>query len=126
MLLVKIRHNKSIDTTMKTYMLSVVIFLQTLYCTFSILKADDICSTNTQCVNLPTGDETSVVCAFNYASCNDLIACSPDFSCARPNTVCVKHRCHIHPVCYPMTMTSHTICPPISRESIILYKNHKI
>ena len=86
-------------------------------------RVDQVCSTNNQCVHLQTGNGNSVVCAFNYASCSDLTACEADYSCARPNTICVKHRCHIYPVCYPKSMIGQNICPPLLRESLISIKS---
>ena len=104
---------------LRVYLLFVVVFFQTSPSTCSEQKADEVCSTNPQCANLPTGDGKSQVCAFNYVSCNELTACAPDFSCARPDTVCVKHRCHFYSVCYPKSMISQTLCPPIARKLLL-------
>ncbi|CAF1102178.1 unnamed protein product [Adineta steineri] len=106
---------------MKVYLIVVFVYINILLCTCSIQKQNEVCSTNAQCVNLPTGNGNSVVCAFNYATCDDLVPCSADFTCTRPNTICVQHRCHIHPVCYPKSMTSHTLCPPIAPSNSSCY-----
>ncbi|UJR24804.1 hypothetical protein I4U23_006179 [Adineta vaga] len=105
----------------KLYVFVIVVLCQPLFSKCSVEKAEEICSTNSQCVNLPTGDGSSVVCAYNYATCSDLIPCMGDHTCTRPNTVCVKHRCHIQPICYPKTMTTHTLCPPISPSNSSCY-----
>jgi hypothetical protein len=104
----------------KVYVPLVTILFQILAYTCWTAKAQTGCSTNNLCINLPTGNGASVVCAFNYVSCNDLTPCEADFSCARPNTVCVKHQCHLHPICYPKSMTSQTLCPPVARKLFIL------
>ncbi len=63
-------------------MLFVVVILQALTDGCWADKADPMCSTNHQCMNCLTRNESFVVCAFNYASCKDLTTYVADSSYA--------------------------------------------
>ncbi|CAF1226629.1 unnamed protein product [Adineta steineri] len=79
-----------------------------------------LCSTNSACgcfhvlgANYNTG-----ICGFRWPACSRLVLCnSSDNSCSQPDTTCVRHpQCNDLPVCYPVTMTNQSICPPMKNN----------
>ncbi|CAF5218812.1 unnamed protein product, partial [Rotaria magnacalcarata] len=56
------------------------------------------------------------MCGFRWLTCSELNSCMPNtHMCLEPNHVCVHHPdCQDLPLCYPLAMTSHELCPPIS------------
>ncbi|CAF2752269.1 unnamed protein product [Rotaria sp. Silwood2] len=81
----------------------------------------EACSSNRGCGCLPLShNNKSSICAFVYATCSKLSSCAADNkTCYQPHYICVKHsRCHTSPLCYPMHMTTQSICPTISTTSI--------
>ena len=80
------------------------------------VSQNDRCSTNGACGCLHMiGALDSGICGFLYAPCSELVSCaSSSNACYEPDHICVHHpRCHLHPVCYPMSMIDQGICPPI-------------
>ncbi|CAF1154045.1 unnamed protein product [Adineta steineri] len=88
------------------------------------------CSINSACgcfrlmgVNNNTG-----ICGFRWPTCSRLVLCnSLDNSCSQSNTTCVQHpQCNDLPLCYPVTMTSQSICPPMKNEVNSKWKQNGI
>ncbi|CAF4337304.1 unnamed protein product [Rotaria socialis] len=82
----------------------------------------DRCSLNTACGCLPlSSNDNNAICAYLGIGCSELNSCAMDNqTCFEPNHVCVKHtRCHNRPLCYPIDMATHDMCPtmPITTTS---------
>ncbi|CAF3889758.1 unnamed protein product [Rotaria sp. Silwood1] len=56
------------------------------------------------------------ICGFLYEPCSELVSCqSSNNACYEPDHICVHHpRCHLQPVCYPVSMIDQQTCPPIT------------
>ncbi|CAF1033202.1 unnamed protein product [Adineta steineri] len=82
------------------------------------------CSTNSACgyFHVIGAHNDTGICGFRWLACSHLVLCnSSDYSCSQPNTTCVQHpQCNDLPVCYPLTMTDQSICPPMKNKI-----NHK-
>ncbi len=81
----------------------------------------DRCSTNSACGCLHMiGAHNFGICGFLYNPCSEFVSCqSSNNACYEPNHVCVDHpRCHLHPVCYPMSMAHPQLCPSITSKKI--------
>ncbi|CAF1543805.1 unnamed protein product [Adineta steineri] len=88
------------------------------------------CSTNSACGcfhMVGAGDNTGV-CGFLWPTCSRLLRCnSSDNSCLQPNTICVQHpQCDDFPLCYPVTMTDQSICPPMKNKINLKWKQNAI
>ncbi|CAF3153377.1 unnamed protein product [Rotaria socialis] len=74
------------------------------------------CSSNPgcRCLKLP-GDTNAGKCSFLHVRCSELSSCfGKNQACLQPDHVCVQHpQCQVHPLCYPISMTTNTMCPPI-------------
>jgi len=59
------------------------------------------------------------LCANTLVSCSTLTRCNSDNqTCSVPNTICVNNtRCNV-PVCYPLTLATPQMCPPITSRNI--------
>ncbi|CAF1272017.1 unnamed protein product [Adineta steineri] len=68
------------------------------------------------------------VCGFLWPTCSRLLRCnSSDNSCLQPNTICVHHpQCDDFPVCYPVTMIDHKMCPPLKNKINLKWKQNAI
>ncbi|CAF4152191.1 unnamed protein product, partial [Adineta steineri] len=68
------------------------------------------------------------ICGFRWLACSHLLLCnSSDNSCSQPNTTCVQHpQCNNLPVCYPVTMTDQSICPPMKNKINRKWKQNAI
>ncbi|CAF4145454.1 unnamed protein product [Adineta steineri] len=75
------------------------------------------CSTNSACgyFHITDANNDTGICGFRWLACSRLVLCnSSDYLCSQPNTTCVQHpQCNDLPVCYPVTMTDQSICPPM-------------
>ncbi|CAF1037475.1 unnamed protein product [Rotaria sordida] len=79
------------------------------------------CSLNTGCGCLSLSYNNNIsVCAYLYISCSELSSCAQDNkTCYQPGYICVNHsRCQYRPLCYPMKMATHAICPLIPSTSV--------
>jgi hypothetical protein len=80
------------------------------------LSQYDQCSTNNVCGCLHSASSTgSSICGFRWLTCSELVSCVPNtHMCFEPDHVCVSHPdCHDLPLCYPLSMASQELCPPI-------------
>ncbi|CAF1186437.1 unnamed protein product [Adineta steineri] len=88
------------------------------------------CSTNSACgcFHMVGADDNTGVCGFLWPTCSRLLRCnSSDNSCRQPNTICVQHpQCDDFPLCYPVTMTDQSICPPMKNEINLKWKQNAI
>ncbi|CAM4965823.1 unnamed protein product [Rotaria socialis] len=81
------------------------------------LSQYDQCSTNIACGCFNSTSATdSDLCGFRWLTYSELNSCMPNtYMCLEPNHVCVHHPdCQDLPLCYPLSMTSHELCPTIS------------
>ncbi|CAF4310776.1 unnamed protein product, partial [Adineta steineri] len=80
------------------------------------------CSTNSACgcFHMAGANNDTGVCGFLWPICSRLLRChSSDHSCLQPTTICVQHpQCDDYPLCYPVTMIDHKMCPPMKSEWI--------
>ena len=79
----------------------------------------DRCSTNSDCGCLHmAGAADTGICGFLLGACSEFAACaSSNNACQEPSHTCVHHpRCHLLPVCYPVSMIDQRICPPIASK----------
>jgi hypothetical protein len=79
------------------------------------------CSTNNACGCFHTpGAGNTGICAVLWVACSALAPCqSSNNACSKSDQICVNHpRCHLHPVCYPVSMIDRNICPPIVSKRI--------
>ncbi|CAF0891669.1 unnamed protein product [Adineta steineri] len=80
----------------------------------------DECSTNSACgcFHVIGANNDTGICGFRWLACSRLVLCnSSDYTCSQPNTTCVQHpQCNYLPVCYPVTMTDQSICPPMKNK----------
>ncbi|CAF0970260.1 unnamed protein product [Rotaria sp. Silwood1] len=80
----------------------------------------DQCSTNSACGCLYRADSDDMaICGFLWVTCSELVSCeSLNNTCYEPNHICIRHpRCHSLPVCYPLSMSDHQMCPQITKET---------
>ncbi|CAF4210638.1 unnamed protein product, partial [Adineta steineri] len=88
------------------------------------------CSTNSACGYFHiTGANNDIgICGFRWLACSRLVLCnSSDNSCSQHNTTCVQHpQCNDLPVCYPVTMTDQSICPPMKDKTNLEWKQNAI
>ncbi|CAF1210481.1 unnamed protein product [Adineta steineri] len=88
------------------------------------------CSTNSACgcFHVTSANNDAGICGFRWLACSHLVLCnSPDYSCSQPNTTCVQHpQCNNLPVCYPVTMTDQSICPPMKNKTNLKWKQNAI
>ncbi|CAF3557607.1 unnamed protein product [Adineta steineri] len=79
-----------------------------------------LCSTNSACgcFHVVGATNNTGICGFRWPTCSRLVLCnSSDNSCSQSNTTCVRHpQCNDLPVCYPVTMTNQSICPPMKNN----------
>ncbi|CAF1550727.1 unnamed protein product, partial [Adineta ricciae] len=82
----------------------------------------DRCSTNNACGCLPiSGTDNIGVCGSLRTFCSKLVPCGSSQVCSEPDHICVHHsRCNENPVCYPLSMTNQTICPPLAIKTKFL------
>ncbi|CAF0816013.1 unnamed protein product [Adineta steineri] len=88
------------------------------------------CSTNSACGcfrKVGTNNDTGI-CGFRWPTCSRLALCnSSDYSCSQPNTTCVQHpQCNNLPICYPVTITDQSICPPMKNKINLKWKQNAI
>ncbi|CAF1375187.1 unnamed protein product [Adineta ricciae] len=77
------------------------------------------CSTNSACGCFPmSGADNVGICGFLWTSCSTLDLCdSVTNACAKDEHICIHHpRCHVKPVCYPASMISSRVCPPLASK----------
>ncbi|CAF4036574.1 unnamed protein product [Adineta steineri] len=88
------------------------------------------CSTNSACgyFHVIGANNDTGICGFRWLACSHLVLCnSSDYSCSHPNTTCVQHpQCNDLPVCYPLTMTDQSICPPLKNKTNLKWKQNAI
>ncbi|CAF0747296.1 unnamed protein product [Adineta steineri] len=88
------------------------------------------CSTNSACgcFRMIGANNDAGICGFRWLACARLVLCnSSDNSCSQPNTTCVQHpECNDLPVCYPVTMTDQSICPPMRNKTNLKWKQDAI
>ncbi|CAF0985232.1 unnamed protein product [Adineta steineri] len=89
------------------------------------------CSTNSACGYfhvIGANNNNTGICGFRWLACSHLVLCNPsDYSCSQSNTVCVQHpQCNDLPVCFPVTMTDQSICPPLKNENNLKWKQNAI
>ncbi|CAF1192952.1 unnamed protein product [Adineta ricciae] len=76
----------------------------------------DKCSTNPSCLCLHSVSSNATgICALQSATCSELVSCVLNTSpCSQPNHICVRHpQCQNQPVCYPLSMATNQLCPPV-------------
>jgi hypothetical protein len=81
----------------------------------------DRCSTNSACGCFHmAGASNTGICGFLWVTCSELVPCqTSDNTCYEPDHICVYHpRCHLYPVCYPVSMIDLRICPAIASKRI--------
>ncbi|CAF1447090.1 unnamed protein product [Adineta steineri] len=88
------------------------------------------CSTNSACgyFHITGANNNTGICGFRWLACSRLVLCnSSDNSCSQHNTTCVQHpQCNDLPVCYPVTMTDQSICPPMKNKINLKWKQNAI
>ncbi|CAF1336773.1 unnamed protein product [Adineta steineri] len=88
------------------------------------------CSTNSACgyFHMVGANNDTGICGFRWLACSRLLLCnSSDNSCSQSNTNCVQHpQCSNLPVCYPVTMTDQSICPPTKNKINLQWKQNAI
>ncbi|CAF0928731.1 unnamed protein product [Adineta steineri] len=88
------------------------------------------CSTNSACgcFHVIGANNDTGICGFRWLACSHLLLCnSSDNPCSQPNTTCVQHpQCNHLPVCYPVTMTDQSICPPMKNKNNFKWKQNAI
>ncbi|CAF1406562.1 unnamed protein product, partial [Adineta steineri] len=88
------------------------------------------CSTNSACgcFHIAGANDNTGICGFRFLTCSRLALCnSSDNSCLPSNTTCVQHpECNDLPVCYPVTMTDQSICPPMKNKINLKWKQNAI
>ncbi|CAF4863694.1 unnamed protein product, partial [Rotaria sp. Silwood2] len=59
------------------------------------------------------GADNTGICGLLSITCSQLAPCeSSNNPCSAPGHICVHHpRCHLLPVCYPLSMIDQRICP---------------
>ncbi|CAF4466145.1 unnamed protein product, partial [Rotaria sp. Silwood2] len=80
------------------------------------------CSSNPACRCLKLAANTNAgICGFLFATCSELVLCSGENrTCFTPDHVCVQHpQYQALPLCYPIRMTTNTICPSLSDTTTI-------
>ncbi len=77
------------------------------------------CSNNFDCrcsTIVPTGER---ICT-PQIQCSSVLPCNSDDVCNRTDSICVMdHRCIGQRLCYPVSLTSPDICPPLATNDII-------
>ncbi|CAF4007438.1 unnamed protein product, partial [Adineta steineri] len=88
------------------------------------------CSTNSACgcFHMIGAENDTGICGFRWLACSHLLLCnSTDSACSQPNTTCVQHpQCNNLPVCYPVTMTDQSICPPMKNKTNLKWRQNGI
>ncbi|CAF0815057.1 unnamed protein product [Adineta steineri] len=88
------------------------------------------CSTNSACgcFCVIGAHNDAGICGFRWLACSRLVLCnSSNNLCSQPNTTCVQHpECNDLPVCYPVTMTDQSICPPMKNKTNLEWKQNGI
>ncbi|CAF1315679.1 unnamed protein product [Rotaria sordida] len=83
----------------------------------------DWCSSNTACAYFHIdGVADHGICGFEDIPCSELTSCeSKNNRCYEFEHICVHHpRCHNLPVCYPVSMISQQICPPVTTPNVTI------
>ncbi|CAF3523245.1 unnamed protein product [Adineta steineri] len=88
------------------------------------------CSTNSACgcFHVIGANNNTGIYGFRWLACSHLVLCkSSDNSCSQSDTICVRHpQCNNLPVCYPVTMTDQSICPPMKNKINLKWKQNAI